>query len=132
MKGKLTISRNNRDEIRISIRDEASRTVFLVIETTPENLGLALTGLSDVEVDFTTRNLANVGKRKVSKRMSHTITGRVYDKERLVEILEMDCQEPGWMIDTYLGSRDSIEHIGDTTTINYRIYRYEDVAEEVE
>ena len=64
----ITISKDNRDNVRLSIRDEASRTTFVECSITLENYAKIITGLSEVKCDATYKNLHNVGKQKVIKQ----------------------------------------------------------------
>lgn len=77
LKGKISIGRytSNKapDICWITISDEVSGTQFLEIQLTPENLGLALTGLSSLDCQFDLRGSERVGKQREQKTEVVTI-----------------------------------------------------------
>lgn len=118
--GKLTISRNNQDEIVIRITDDASRTQFVKASLDPHSYAMLITGLSEVEAECEVNNLDRVGKQKIIERRSIECPLNTYSKDELKAWLLENAQEEGWMLDTYLGSQDSVG----CSTNGGRILRY--------
>lgn len=70
MKGNITISRNSRGVITISLIEEDSRVEFVEAELTTANFAEALTGLAHVECKLKVRGLDLVGlKREVKEEL---------------------------------------------------------------
>ena len=67
MDGKLTISRNNHQAIRIAVEDIASGTQFLEVHVSADALGLALTGLAYQPCTFELQ-ATHVGKERQVKQ----------------------------------------------------------------
>lgn len=67
MRGSFSICQASDGSIRFYFEDEASSSRFLVATTTPENLGLAITGKSELPCDFELRPDL-VGKIREHKR----------------------------------------------------------------
>lgn len=125
MKGRLTISRNSHGEILIIIRDEASRANFATVTTTPEVLGLALTGMSEQEVGLTVQHLDRVGKKRVSEARSIICPLDTYDRAELQVWLDNNGQEEGWILDSYLRTQSSVERLGDGgRRLNYSVFKF--------
>ena len=64
--GKITLSRNNRDEILISVTDEVSDTTFLDVSLDPHTLGMVLTGMAYQPCTFLLQ-AEHVGKQRETK-----------------------------------------------------------------
>lgn len=128
MKGRLTISRNNFDVIKIAIRDEASRTEFVVAEMTPETLALAITGMSEIEVVLKVQHLDRVGKLRIIEARSIDCPLQSLEKEEMRAWLRANAQEDGWILDDYLGSQSSVSPLKDGKgySLNYRVVKYVD------
>ena len=128
IKGHVSINRDSRDIIKISVVDEASRAQFLEIHLTPENFAMAVTGLSHMECDMEVRKLDVVGKKKyVEQRVTYCPLSD-HNRTILGEWLLQNAQETGWIIDTYLGSQNSISRAedGKGQNLRYSVYRYGD------
>jgi hypothetical protein len=66
LKGKLTISRIRKEDgfvMSMKVMDELSRSRFIEVEISPENLVLAITSLADQECEFELRSCDRVGKQ---------------------------------------------------------------------
>ena len=121
----ISIGRISNDTISIVIEDESSRVKFLTIHMIPHDFAMALTGLSSVEVQAEVKNLVAVGKQKVSENRCVFYTGEnKYDRKVIQEWLIATQQEQGWIMDSYIGSQSSIQHIDDKVKVNYRVYKY--------
>jgi hypothetical protein len=128
MKGEITISRDSRNVIRISIVDELSRERFVTFSMTPTDFCMALTGLAYVEGDLSVSGLDCVGKKKITESRSIDCPIASYDAKTLEAWLIENAQEPGWILYAALRSQGSVIRLGDKTTLNYSVYRYEEVC----
>jgi len=126
----VTITRNSSDVVRIAIQDEESRVKVAMVEMTPHDFAMALTGLSEVGASVEYGALANVGKRRVVEKRSATCPLKTYDKAELAAWLRENCREEGWAIDPYLGSQGSVVSLpGEGLRLNYRVVKFVDLAE---
>lgn len=127
MKFNLSISRDSKDRINIEIICKESRARFLQLELSLEEYAQVITGLSHVEVEGKVNGLDVVGKTRVKEQRNITVgqdIGR-QPKEQLKDWLIKNCGEDGWILDTYLGSQNSVVYNGvDKYTINYSVYKY--------
>ena len=129
MKGSLTISRPQyscgKRAVRIEVEDDLSCVRFVTVEVPLEAFAEALTGMACVDVDFDVRGLQYVGMRKVTEGRTAVCPVTSYDKVAARAWLEANCQEPGWALNAYLGSRTSMESKGDgTCLLRYSVTRY--------
>lgn len=131
----ISCSRSNSGDggtsIRMHIEDQSSRAKFLTIEFTLEQFANVLTGVVTDGVPAVVRGLENVGKRRVSEPRTFELgpeRSHISDRAALAQILRDEAQEPGWTLDTYLGSQNSITTNTATggKTLHYRVYRFED------
>lgn len=125
----LTISRNSDDIINLTIKDNISRLTFVELNLTLEQYALASTGLSYIECSGSIRQLDKVGKEKITEERSVVYPkGHSYDKTLLRGWLIDNCQEKGWELDSYLGSKDSVTYPTkdgkQVTLINYSVVKY--------
>ena len=113
--------------IRVKVTDEESRVVFLEMEFLPDEFMRALTGMGYTgAAKSEVRGLEYVGKKKITETRQAIYLGSSFDeREKVVAWLESNCQEEGWIIDSYLGSQGSINRQGGKTVLNYRVFRYE-------
>ena len=124
LQGKVTITRDSNDMIRIRVRDDASRVEFATAEMTVEAFGYAITGLSDQPAEVTVAGLEFVGKRKVVEQRMARCPLSTYDKAELQAWLVANAAEAGWMLNTYLGSQGSITPQVGVTLLRYSVYKY--------
>lgn len=126
--GRISLTRNSRDEIVITIRDESSRIDFLRVKLTPENLGLLITNLSEIHCTFTPIGLQNVGKQKIQESRSLTIKAsdvkNAYDRDELQDYLRKHAQEDGWALLPHLRPKDSVIYKGDEIILNYGVIKF--------
>lgn len=125
---KVSINRRSDDLIIIEVTDETSRARFLQLEMTPEQFALAVTGLGFREARGTVMALDVVGKRRIDEDRQVVYPGKSYEGRDVMRAwLEANCQEPGWHLDSYLGSQRSVGHnAAGETVLNYRVSRFED------
>lgn len=127
----LSISRpvwgDGRKAISLRLTDVASGIQFFDGEVSLENFMEALTGLGNVPGEAELRGLDDVGKKFVSERRSALMPPKMSRDEAKTYLLT-HCQEPGWRIDTYLGSKSSFEYLyaSDRYKVNYRVFKYVD------
>lgn len=123
----VSISRNSRDGVRIYLRDDTSRIIFVEAELTLEDYALLITGLSEVEANATYRDLSNVGKKKIIEKRSIETPFESYDRDKLERWLIDNCQEHGWFLNSYLRSQSSLgEGENGGTKLHYSVYKYVD------
>lgn len=123
----VTLTRNNRDEVVLEIRDENSSTNIIRVTMTPAQLGLIVTGLSEVQCQMQVTDLENTGKHRVRERRSvECPLVDHYRTEVLQQWLIENCQEPGWTLNTYLGGKNSVVHKDGKTILNYSVTKYVD------
>lgn len=126
----LQIGRDSRNSFNIEVKDEASGNRFLRISMSAEQFAMAITGLYSSGITAEISGLENVGKVRVRERRSVEFTGDrkvAYARDGLENWLEENCQEEGWILDTYLGSQKSRQTVADKTFLNYAVYKYVDV-----
>lgn len=116
------------DVIRISFKDKSSRKTFVQVEMSLQGFSQAITGLSEIEAKAQVDGLDVVGKQKLIEKRSVVCPIGSYDRCEMSAWLEENCQEPGWILDTYLGSQKSVTHKDGKCTLNYSIFRYEEAA----
>lgn len=126
----LYIGRDNRNIFNIEVKDESSGARFLRISMSAEQFALAITGLCTSGITAEVSGLDRVGKLKVRQPRRREFTGDpkiTYDTDGLSNWLKENHQEEGWILDTYLGSKNSRQNVGDKTFLNYAVYKYVDV-----
>ena len=123
----ISISRNSKDMITITIHDRASHARFVELSLTPAYFAMAVTGLAHIDADSAVvRDLDVVGKRKVIEPRSIDCPLPDYgSKEELRAWLREHGKEDGWIVDDYLGSQSSVISRNDVTRLHYKVYRYE-------
>lgn len=129
MKGAVSISKayGSREDdkvVRIRVTDDASSVEFAVIEMTVEDFALAVFGLSHVPADFTLRSPELVGKTRIISRRQVVCPLKTYDRAELAKWLAENCQEPGWLLDTYLGAQNSVVTVDGKTILNYSVRKF--------
>lgn len=129
LEGKITITRpsygDDREKIRISIRDNSSVSEFLEIEMGYAEFALAVTGLSHVSMTFKARGLENVGKKRIREKRSIICPlSSCCSRDELRTWLEENGKEEGWEVLSYLGSQTSIKMTEEGTVLNYSVEKY--------
>ena len=129
----LSISRGSNGVIRITVKDRLSRKRFVEVEMTPEEFGLAVTGLSELPVTASVQGLDVVGKRKITeKRVTDCPLDYMRGTEEMRQWLLANRQEEGWMINTYLGSQGDVKSTPGGSQLRYTVFKYIDVSESEE
>ncbi len=124
MKGNISIGRDSRDCINITVRDEKSSITFVEVKMTPEQFGMVITGLSMVDIEFEVRGLESVGKEKITESRTIEYPHGGYDRKEMEEWLKENVKEDGWKVNSYLGSRGSIYYVNNKTFIKYSVYKF--------
>lgn len=122
----LTIGRGSDDLIRIRIKDESSRVQFATLSISPHDFAMAVTGLSEINVDCECHGLGHVGKQKIVEPRTAVYKGSNLDRAFLSAWLLENRQEKGWSINSYLGSQGSITSTDGGTLLRYAVYKYVD------
>ena len=131
IEARVTISRRqgyeNDGTITISLRDESSRIEFAEIEMTSDAFVSALTGAGMVAAKGVVRGLDRVGKTKVIEKRSVLYAGDKWDSaQEKSQWLEAHCKEPGWYVNTYLGSQGTQTYGEAGVTLHYSVYKFVD------
>jgi len=134
MIGHVTISRvcssKDEDVIRISFRDEISRTVFAEATLSPSDFAKAITGLSEVESNISVYQLETVGKKKVVEQREVVCPFYSNNNDKYKEWLIDNAQEEGYTLDTNLRSKDSVTLLYNKVEdkhqalLHYRVIKY--------
>lgn len=128
IEAQVTISRDSSDVMRLSVVDRASGVRFFEAQFTLADFMMALTGLANVSAkSANVVGLEHVGKFKVSERRSVLCPLKSYDRDKLEGWLK-EQQEPGWIVDSYLGSQGSMTRplMEEGTFLHYRVFKYVD------
>lgn len=125
MNGKITISRCSDDSVRVGITDDASGIDFVEATMTKEAFASALFGLGYVPVKIDVIGLEHVGKKRVYEKRTVVCPLEEWsDRDTLSKWLEDNCEEEGWILDTYLGSRGSVTRENGKTVLHYGVTKY--------
>lgn len=123
----ISIIRDNRDVIRIRVKDESARVQLLEVSMSPHDFAMAVTGLSEIKCSAQATHLDKAGKVRERQHRSAMCPLNTYDRTQLQDWLKENCQEEGWILDTYLGSQSSVCYKGnDGVILNYSVTRYLD------
>jgi hypothetical protein len=124
--GTVSIHRRSDDTVCVEIRDELSRTKFVEATMTMEAFAYAVTGLAERPAELEVRGLENVGKRKIGEKRQIACPLRSWSTRlKLEQWLAKHAQEDGWILNTSLGSQDSVQDsMGDGCVLNYSVYKY--------
>ena len=138
MKVQVTLFRDSNNQVRLRVKDVLSRVNVCEVKLSLENYALILTGQGEVEGDVDYGNLLAVGKQKVTEpRQAFCPAKERYSlpaEEAKAYLLE-HCQEEGWIIDTSLGNKNSVNPTCTSNglsgfTINYKVYKYVEVSDD--
>ncbi len=128
MEGKITISRpcygDGREVISIRVKDNTSRTRFLDIEIKLDDFTRAVTGQSEMPIEFAVNGLDRVGKKKITERRSLKMPFLTYDTKLMGSYLSNNWHEEGWILDPYLGSKGSVDHDDGMPVLNFSVFRF--------
>lgn len=123
----LTITRLSTGRIRLSIKDPVSCITFLKMELLPEDFMNCLTGLAyqpGIGVVYGTEFLGKtkqIEERTIEMPLQNT---DFWSSKEYSIWLKNNYKEEGWFIDTYLGSKNSIEYKEGKQFLNFTVYRY--------
>lgn len=130
IKASLSISRpqygDGRKLISITIVDENSRIEFIDAEISYENFTQAITGLGHQEMEIEVRGLDRVGKKVVCEDRIIECPLKTHDRNVYRAWLDDNAQEEGWLLNSYLGSQNSISYKDGKTILRYRVTKYVD------
>lgn len=124
MKGTITITRDSEDRIRLRIQDEASCIEFIEALITPATFTRVLTGVGFQEIEFETRGLQFVGKKRVVEMRTAVCPLQSYSREELSEWLKKNAQEDGWTLNAALDTQRSISWENGKTILHYSVVKY--------
>lgn len=124
MKAKVSINRASDETVRIVFRDCESGIEFAECAMSMESFGFAITGLSEQDAELKVFGLEYVGKKCVTEKRSIQCPLSTYDRKSMREWLQKNAQEPGWILNDYLGSQNSVVAKGGKTILNYSVTKY--------
>lgn len=125
IEAQLTISRCSDGTITIRLEDKASRIEFFDGSISPEQFGEAVTGLASRPLTAEVRGMNFIGKRFVFEKRQVVYPGLLWDDREVMSTwLRQNCQEEGWIIDSYLGSQGSVVTRNDKVFLNYGVCKY--------
>jgi len=124
--GTVSIGRWSDGTIRIEIRDELSRVKFVSATMSPEAFAHAVTGLAEQDAELEVHGLEYVGKRKVTEKRQIACPLEWRSKDEYTQWLIQNAQEDGWILNTHLGSQDSVtsNEDGKGCVLRYNVYKY--------
>lgn len=126
--GKITISRpcfgDGRELMTIRVKDGLSNERFLEVQIGLAEFTQAITGMGEVPAKLIIQGLDRVGLKKQRERRKVEAPFKYANKEKLTNWLVDNCQEEGWILDTYLGSQDSIGFTDTGVLLRYSVYRF--------
>jgi hypothetical protein len=123
LKGKITISRNSDDVIRITIEDSLSHIEFVEFELDLESYAKAVSGQGCIHGEFSVRGLDKVGKKIEQKPLVFEVPDRWGAKD-WAQANAHKFAEEGWTASTYFASQSSIRYEGDKTIAHGTQFRY--------
>jgi len=127
IKTELYIGRDSRDSFNIEIRCDSSNVLLARVSMTAKQFAMAITGLHQGGINCEIGDLSRVGKRRVREKRQVQPPFSSYSTETCQEWLKENCQEEGWLLDSYLGSKSSMVHIAGMLTLNYSVFKFVDV-----
>lgn len=122
--GAITITRCSDETVRISIRDNLSRIVFVEARLSLPAYAEAITGLANVPCELQVQGMAHVGKVKVIEPRTAFCPGTHMSDAQLSDWLKEGCKEEGWIVDTYLGSRGAVTPKDNGYALRYNVVKY--------
>lgn len=128
--GEIGITRSSNGVYYIRLEDSASSRQFVEVSLTAKQFAEAVTGLYTADVVMEVTNLEKVGKQRIAEsRQVLCPLDTYYNKEVLGQWLLDNCQEEGWTISTYLGSKSSIKSVEGGQLLNYTVIKFVEVGE---
>jgi hypothetical protein len=125
--GELAITRSSDGNIYLRIEDSNSHAKFVELKLTLEQFAEAVTGLHTSDVEMTVTHLDRVGKSRVREHRSVVCPLDSWKRELLQQWLITNCQEEGWILDSYLGSQTSTKSVDGGTLLNYAVFKFVDI-----
>lgn len=131
--GGISISRRTGDgyenTICIEIKDDSSRNRFIDVKMSLADFAAAISGCSEMPIQFEVRCLDSIGKTKETEAASINIPKNMKfsSREDIRKYLQAYHQRDGWVLDDYLGSQTSIKHIESDeffAVANIKYFRY--------
>lgn len=122
--------------INLTITDESSGIQFVDIEMSFRVFGSIVSGGTFTKVDAELRGLENVGKQFVHEKRTAECPLDTHKREELEAWLLANCQEEGWIINSYLNSQGSVQRVSEKwdaekyahrfkhTLLNYQVFKY--------
>ena len=117
--------------VRIRIEDAASGIEFVVASMEPDAFGKCVTGLSCQSAKLHVRGLEYVSMRRITEKRHIYCPINTFDRKTLEAWLKSVAQEDGWLLDSSLGSQDSISTASprDGVILRYGVTKYVDIQD---
>ena len=120
----FSISRTSDDLVNIRVKDKLSAVEFISASMELQDYARLITGQAYIPAKAELRGLEYVGKQVQREVRSVVCPLNTYSTENIKKWFIANCQEDGWILDTYLGSQNSISPGYGNCVINYSVYRY--------
>lgn len=113
--------------VELRVQCETSGIEFLSIEMSLEDFGKLIGTASSLETKATVRGLDMLGKHRQHERRTVVAPDLGYGFGLYEKWLAENYQEPGWLVSTYLGSRNSTRSVPGGMELNFSVYRYVEI-----
>lgn len=124
-KAEVSCCRSSDGSIRLYVRDDASRLNVVELAMTPEQFAHIITGLFTSDVDAEFEHSDAIGLVRVQEERIVQDPSPHSTKSEKVQFLEENCQEEGWILDTYLGAQNSTyTSKAGIACIRYHVYKF--------
>lgn len=131
---KLSINRCDGSQgswVNLEVMDEISGTTFLSLKIAFEEFAKVMTGLSLQPCQGEVRCLERLGLYEIAEERTAVFTGKrgrsksyTSERQEYEDWLTNNCQEPGWIVFTYLGAQNSVTYQGDKVILHYSVFKY--------
>lgn len=127
--GQIQITRCNHNKIHIEVQCSESLAHFLAIELTTDEFAMLVTGCHQSDIKMEVRGLDKVGKKRVREERQVLCPHKNLYRDDLSKWLSDNCQEEGWVLNTYLGSQTSVKSVDNGQLLNYSVCKWVDREE---
>lgn len=129
IKGEMSCSRTNHNEIHMQIQCSESGARFVDMYISLEEFAKLVTGVHVSDIQITVCNLDRVGKRRVTEKRSIKYEGssEYGSRKQWEAYIVENCQEEGWILNSTLNSQSSVEYVDGESILNYSVYKYVDI-----
>lgn len=127
--GDISCCRTNHNKMHIEFKCDKSNTRFLDIVLDLEDFAKLITGAYVSDIPMTVSGLDLVGKTRVRESRRVEFPLKTWNRDEQEKWLVDNCQEDGWILDSYLRSQSSHVTLDGKPYLNYSVYKYIDTEE---